>query len=94
MKEKCHADEAHLKNLSTPERKELSQMENKLRLKEMKRKIRLLDDEEKEHGKKKRDQHYTPAAKKIQEFGDHMPQLASMPNKNYDSSAPTSDSDE
>ena len=85
------ADELHLRDLSTPERKEVRHLENQVRVKALKRKLLLMSaEEEKEHEKEKTVKHYTPAKEK-QVNAELVPNCASMPDKDHDSSSSDSD---
>jgi hypothetical protein len=86
------ADESHLIDLSTPERKEVRYLENQVRVKALKRKLVLMTEEEKEHEKGKKDQHCTPAVNGKQVNSKVAPNFAAMPKKDHGSSS--SDSDE
>ena len=86
------ADESHLRDLSTPERKEVRQLENQVRVKALKRKLVLMSEEEKQHEKETRVKHCTPAVKGKQVNAKVAPNFAAMPNKDHDISL--SDSDE
>jgi hypothetical protein len=50
------ADELHIRDLRTPERKEVRQLENQVRVKALKRKLLLMSAEEEERSMKRRKQ--------------------------------------